>query len=116
MKKIKMGPVGCNKDEYREYLAFELIEHIASLMLAIKASCSFPSLPALNELFSREKIDEGMSGGVSWIAFEVSESERTEMKKITENKYGFKFEYNESLESIKSYDNWFESALSKKRL
>ncbi len=110
MKLISMAPSGENA-VYQNYEVADLIEQLASFMLMIEASSNFPALPVLNDLFSKGEFDEGMSGGVQWIVFALTEQERLEIKREISIKYKINFVDNEVLDSLKTYADWFNKSL-----
>lgn len=110
MKHIQMAPVGF-KPEDHGYLVIDLLEQMPCVMLVIISTSTFPSLLVLNDLFSKEELDAGMSGGVCWKKFELLADDREELKQIVSEKYHIDFKINSELDALSSYDEWINKSL-----
>jgi len=110
MKSVKMSPVGSEPEDHG-YLLIDLLEQMPSVMLIITSASTFPSLSVLNDIFSKGELDSGMSGGVCWEKFEVSQDDLEELKKEVSRKYNVDFKRNSELESLSTYSEWVGKAL-----
>lgn len=110
MKSVKMSPIGSEPEDHG-YSAFDLLEQMPSVMLIITSVSTFPSLSLLNNIFSKGELDSGMSGGVCWEKFEISNYDLEELKKEVSKKYNVEFKGNPELDSLSSYSEWASKAL-----
>jgi len=110
MKSIKMSPSGSEPEEHG-YSVIDLLEQMPSVMLIITSTSNFPSLSLLNDLFLKGELESGMSGGVCWEPFELSENDRIELKQVISEKYNIDFKRNPELESLNTYTEWVAKSL-----
>jgi len=110
MKSVKMAPTGSEPEDHG-YLVIDLLEQMPSVMLIITLASTFPSLSLLNNIFSKGELDSGMSGGVCWEKFEISNDDLEELKKEISKKYNVDFKRNPELESLSLYSEWVNKAL-----
>jgi hypothetical protein len=97
--------------EIQDLDVFEFIQQLSSFMLLVITSKHFPPLEALNDLFLKRELDEGMSGAIEWEAFKLDESEREELKERIANAYSIDFEGIEKLDNAANYSEWYRGAL-----
>jgi len=105
-----MAPLGRAPEDHG-YLVIDLLEQIPGVMLIITSAQLFPSLSLLNDIFSKGELDAGMSGGVCWEKFEISDVEFEELKQEIAKKYQIEFKENHELDSLMSYSEWASKAL-----
>lgn len=110
MKSVKMAPSG-SEPEDQGYLVIDLLEQMSSVMLIITSASTFPSLSLINNIFSKGELDFGMSGGVCWERFEISNDDLEELKEEVSKKYNIDFKSNPELEALSSYSEWASKAL-----
>lgn len=110
MKYIKMAPIGFEPEDHA-YLVVDLLEQMPCVMLAIISTSTFPSLSVLNDLFLKEELDAGMSGGVCWEKFELLASDREELKQVVSERYKIDYKDNLELDVLSSYDEWINKTL-----
>lgn len=110
MKTVKAASLDSDKDFF-DVAVIEVIEQMPSLMLAIKGASSFPPQPVLNDLFSKGKVDDGMSGGVIWQPFDLSTDEYNILKTEISDKYEIAFRENKELDCMCRYSDWQKKSL-----
>lgn len=110
MKTVRMAPIGRAPEDHG-YFAIDLLEQMPSVMLVITSAAVFPSLPLLNNIFSKGELDSGMSGGVCWEKFELSDCEFYELKQEVARKYQVEFKDAPDLDALSSYSAWASKAL-----
>ena len=110
MRTVKVSPIE-GSTVYQEVTIAEMVEQLPSFMLAIAGAAAFPPLLVLNDLFSKEKLDDGMSGGICWEAFELSEYERGNLMESLSEKYQINFEVNNELDELATYSDWAKRVL-----
>lgn len=87
------------------------VEYLPTLMLIICTTRTFPSLAVINDLFSVGHMDAGMSGGLKWQPFEISEEQRRSLMDTVSRKYQIEYQRNETLESCITYADWSRKAV-----
>lgn len=110
MKSVKMAPYS-KVPEDRGYSVLDLLEQMPSVMLVVTSTLSFPSLSLLNNLFLSGELDAGMSGGVCWEPFELSQGEWEELKDAIARKYSLNLEAHHELDALSEYSDWTAAAL-----
>lgn len=89
----------------------ELVEQMPSFMLAMNKSKNFPNLAVLNDLFSLEVFDDGMSGGIWWKKFTINQRQLNDLKTRIEQDYGMTFLNNDELDTSSTYNEWFARSI-----
>ena len=110
MKTVRAASIDNEKDFF-EVTVLEVVEQMPSLMLVMNGARAFPSLIALNDLFSIGKCDDGMSGGVLWEVFTLSPDCYNDLKTSISLKYGINFREIPELNAKDKYDDWIIKAL-----
>lgn len=106
-----MAPTGSLPEDHG-YTSLDLLKQIASFMIIVKCTRVFPPLAVCNDLFGRSERDEGMSGGVCWEPFIITEEERLSIKDGLSKYFNIELVEMPAQNMIESYSDWEEEMLT----